>query len=184
MHPDDYTDINAAFQRVIAGEEDLDTEFRTLRPGGEIRHIRVRAETVVRSDGAETLVVGTNWDVTAEKGMQQSLAHEKERLRVTLTSIADGVVATDEIGRVTFMNPVAESLTGWREAEAEGLPVGDILMLSDDNATMPIPNPISVALSGGDVCFLREGSMLQSRDGSRYEIQDSAAPLKSADGQV
>ncbi|MTT52136.1 EAL domain-containing protein [Alcanivorax sp. VBW004] len=184
VHPDDYTDINAAFQRVIAGEEDLDTEFRTLRPGGEIRHIRVRAETVVRSDGAETLVVGTNWDVTAEKGMQQSLAHEKERLRVTLTSIADGVVATDEIGRVTFMNPVAESLTGWREAEAEGLPVGDILMLSDDNATMPIPNPISVALSGGDVCFLREGSMLQSRDGSRYEIQDSAAPLKSADGQV
>jgi len=184
VHPDDYHEIKAAFQRVIAGEQELDTEFRICRPGGDIRHIRVRAETVVRAGGAETLVVGTNWDVSAEKRMQDSLAHEKERLRVTLTSIADGVVATDEAGRVTFMNPVAESLTGWREEEAEGLPVGDVLMLSDDNVSGPSPNPITVALNGGDVCFLREGSMLQNRDGSRYEIQDSAAPLKTAEGEV
>ena len=184
VHPDDYTEITTAFQRVIDGGEDLDAEFRVCWPGGEIRHIRVRAETVARADGGDALVLGTNWDVTAEKSMQQSLAHEKERLRVTLTSIADGVVATDEAGRVTFMNPVAESLTGWREEEAEGMPVGDVLKLSEDNVSGPSPNPITVALNGGDVCFLREGSMLQNRDGSRYEIQDSAAPLKSAEGQV
>ena len=109
---------------------------------------------------------------------------EKESLRVTLNSIADGVIATDHDGRITFMNPVAESLTGWREREAEGAPVDTVLQLTDEEGRPTRTNPIAVALRGGDMCFLREDCFLLSRDGSRYEIQDSAAPVKTGDGEV
>tara|TARA_Y100001934_G_scaffold282901_1_gene399231 strand:+ start:402 stop:2984 length:2583 start_codon:yes stop_codon:yes gene_type:complete len=184
IHPDDLAQLEPRLQQVMAAPGELDGEFRILLPTGKERVIRVRAETTLSGPDQVPLMVGTNWDVTAERAMQRSLAHEKERLRVTLNSIADAVIATDENGCITFMNPVAESLTGWREWEAEGLPVDTVLQLSGEDGMPTLSNPISVALRGGDVCFLREDSFLRSRDGSRYEIQDSAAPVKSADGEV
>ncbi|MCG8394982.1 MAG: EAL domain-containing protein [Pseudomonadales bacterium] len=184
LHPDDLPALQERLQEMMVHHRELDAQFRILTPAGELRHIRARAENITRGPEGAPLIVGTNWDVSDEQAMKQSLAHEKERLRVTLNSIADAVVATDEKGRITFMNPVAESLTGWREAEACGQPVDAILRLTSEEERATVTNPIAVALRGGDVCFLREGSILISRDGSRYEIQDSAAPLKSATDEV
>ncbi|MEE2603483.1 MAG: EAL domain-containing protein [Pseudomonadota bacterium] len=184
IHPDDLALLRPRLQQVMQAPGELDGEFRILTPAGEERYIRARAETTLIGPDKIPLMVGTNWDVTAERAMQHSLAHEKESLRVTLNSIADGVIATDHDGRITFMNPVAESLTGWREREAEGAPVDTVLQLTDEEGRPTRTNPIAVALRGGDMCFLREDCFLLSRDGSRYEIQDSAAPVKTGDGEV
>lgn len=115
---------------------------------------------------------------------QRSLARESEHLRVTLDAIADAVIATDETGLITFMNPIAESLTGWREQEATGRPVDEVLELVEDDTGERLPSPVSAALEGLQVCFLRDGNRLRSRDGSLYEIQDSAAPLRADDGRM
>ncbi|MGB2247473.1 MAG: EAL domain-containing protein [Alcanivorax sediminis] len=124
-------------------------------------------------------------DVQAELlDKQRSLARESDHLRVTLDAIADAVIATDETGRITFMNPVAESLTGWTEQNALGVPVDEVLELVDDDTGERLPSPVSAALEGLQVCYLRDGNRLRSRDGSLYEIQDSASPLRSDDGQL
>ena len=118
IHPDDLAQLKPKLQQMMDAPGELDGEFRILTPAGEERYIRARAETTLIGPDKVPLMVGTNWDVTAERAMQHSLAHEKENLRVTLNSIADGVITTDQGGRISFMNPVAESLTGWREREA------------------------------------------------------------------
>lgn len=184
IHPDDLALLKPRLQQALDAPGELDGEFRIVTPDGEERFIRARAETILVGPDRVPMMVGTNWDVTAQHAMQRSLAHEKESLRVILNSIADGVIATDEKGRISFMNPVAESLTGWRACEAEGMAVETVLQLSAEDGKGSLGNPIAIALTGGDVCFLREEGYLFSRDGSRYEIQDSAAPVKSAEGEV
>lgn len=184
IHPDDLALLKPRLQQALDAPGELDGESRIVTPDGEERFIRARAETILVGPDRVPMMVGTNWDVTAQHAMQRSLAHEKESLRVILNSIADGVIATDEKGRISFMNPVAESLTGWRACEAEGMAVETVLQLSAEDGKGALGNPIAIALTGGDVCFLREEGYLFSRDGSRYEIQDSAAPVKSAEGEV
>ncbi len=182
VHPDDLPAANEALAKAIDEQGELDIGFRVFRPDGE--RCFMRAKAVYLPGDGDGMVLGTNWDITAEQAMQASLAREKEQLRVTLSSIADAVIATDHNGIITFMNPIAESLTGWREKEACGQHVDSVLVLSTEERRGPKISPVSVALNGGDVCFLREGSFLLSRDGSRYEIQDSAAPLKDNAGVV
>ncbi len=114
IHPDDLALLKPRLQQALDAPGELDGEFRIVTPDGEERFIRARAETILVGPDRVPMMVGTNWDVTAQHAMQRSLAHEKESLRVILNSIADGVIATDEKGRISFMNPVAESLTGWR----------------------------------------------------------------------
>lgn len=184
VHPDDLPAASLALEKAIAEQGEMDIGFRVFRPDGERGFIRARAVYMPGAGSGQGIVLGTNWDTTAEQSMQESLAREKEQLRVTLNSIADAVIATDHEGVITFMNPVAESLTGWREQEACGQHVDSVLVLSSEAQRGPKVSPVGVALNGGDVCFLREGSSLLSRDGSRYEIQDSAAPLKDSEGVV
>ncbi len=115
---------------------------------------------------------------------QGRLARESEHLRVTLDAIADAVLATDESGLITFMNPVAESLTGWVEQQAVGRPVDEVFELVDEDTGVRLDSPVSAALEGLEVCFLREGIRLRSLDGNLYEIQDSASPLRADDGRL
>lgn len=115
---------------------------------------------------------------------QDHLACESEQLRVTLDAIADAVLATDEAGLITFLNPVAESLTGWKEQDAVGRPVEEVFKLVDDSSGETQVSPVSAALQGLQVCFLRDGNRLRSRDGTLYEIQDSASPLRADDGRL
>lgn len=183
VHADDVGVAEAAMLAAVEAQSLLDIEFRIIRQDGQVRYIRARAEVLLDDEGEPLGVLGTNWDVSDAKQLQASLAEEKARLRVTLNSIADGVIATDQQGAVSFMNPVAESLTGWREHEAYGVAVDNIFtVVMDDGQTSMCP--ISIALRGGDASVLREGTTLVSRDGSRYDIQDSAAPLKNESGDV
>lgn len=109
-----------------------------------------------------------------------ALADSEQRVAVTLASIGDAVLTTDENGTVLTMNPVAERLTGWPTREAIGRPVEEVLVLVSEAPTSAVPNPVREVLRGGRVTSLESGTLLVSRDGRRIPIGDSAAPVRFA----
>jgi PAS domain S-box-containing protein len=108
----------------------------------------------------------------------------EENLRVTLNSIGDAVLATDEQGRITRMNPVAERLTGWTQAEAHGRLVDEIFHIINKETRLPTTIPVSATLAHGTIHGLANHTVLIARDASESDIADSCAPILDRDGQV
>ena len=115
---------------------------------------------------------------------QAVLFAEKERAQVTLESIADAVITTDRRGNIEYMNPVAEQLTGWRRAEAEGLSSTQVFKIIDGYTREPIANPVELVLSRQSEIDLTLDTVLVSRDGAEYAVEESAAPIRDRDGRI
>jgi diguanylate cyclase (GGDEF)-like protein/PAS domain S-box-containing protein len=115
---------------------------------------------------------------------REALRQERERALITLHSIGDGVVSTDAEGRVDYMNPVAETVTGWTCGEAEGYPLAEVLPLLDDATRQPIESPAMLSLRSGRVVTLSEQCVLINRNGQEFHIQDSAAPIYDRDNHI
>jgi len=112
------------------------------------------------------------------------LFQQKERLQVTLNSIGDGVITTDQHGHVTYLNPVAEEMTGWRTEDACGKPITEIMNLVDEETRQPAPSPIEQVLHTNAICGIADNSALISRNGTAYSIEDSAAPIRDRNGKT
>jgi PAS domain S-box-containing protein len=106
------------------------------------------------------------------------------RLRVTLESIGDAVIATDARDRVTLMNPVAQALTGWTEAEARGRPLEDIFVIVDETSRQPVQNPANRVLRKERSGSFAQRTLLIARDGRDVPIDDSAAPIRDTVGRI
>jgi hypothetical protein len=110
---------------------------------------------------------------------------ENERwLAATLGSIGDGVIATDEAGRVRYVNPLAERLTGWPRADAIGRDVGEVFRTVEEQTRAEPPNPAREALLTGAPTPPTPGALLVARDGTERPIDDSAAPIRDAGGRT
>jgi len=114
----------------------------------------------------------------------QALRDREEWYRVTLTSVGDGVIATDPTGIVTFLNPVAESLTGFPLAEARGRDIHDIFPIFSELSGKKAENPVAKVMNLGIVVGLANHTVLQHADGRRIPIEDSAAPIHDDSGQT
>jgi len=123
-------------------------------------------------------------------GMLERSAHaealflEKERAQVTLNSIGDAVISTDVTGHVTYLNAVAESMTGWSRLEASGRPLEDVLRIIDGDSREPALNPLAMAILHNKSVGLSANCVLIRRDGYESAIEDTAAPIHDARGQV
>jgi diguanylate cyclase (GGDEF)-like protein/PAS domain S-box-containing protein len=115
---------------------------------------------------------------------EESLFAEKERAQVTLASIGDAVITTDVVGRVQFLNGVAEELTGWSNAEADGRALDEVFRIISEITRQPAVNPVDVVLRQGIIVGLANHTILVRRDGSEINIEDSAAPIRDRDGQI
>jgi diguanylate cyclase (GGDEF)-like protein/PAS domain S-box-containing protein len=109
---------------------------------------------------------------------------ERDRLLVTLYSIADGVICTDGEGKVTLMNPVAEYMTGWSVKIAQGRLIDEVFQLVDHESGEPMRNPVRSSFARDDIYFLEEGAQLIARDGTRRDVQDSVAPIHGEKGEI
>jgi PAS domain S-box-containing protein len=112
------------------------------------------------------------------------LQSSREELKTMLYSIGDGIISTDAEGRIRQLNPVAERLLGWSEAEAQGKRCSDVLRLANEETREPVPCPIALALRDGRKVELAERSLLLARDGREFPITDSAAPMIDRGGAV
>ncbi len=126
-----------------------------------------------------------NEELEQRVGVRTSeLAAEKERLAVTLRSIADAVIATDIDGHVVLMNRVAEELTGWDAQEATGRRLRELLPLVGRESREPLPDPLGAVLAGGGGPALPVESLLRRRDGRELLIADSVAPIRDQESRV
>jgi PAS domain S-box-containing protein len=114
----------------------------------------------------------------------ESHAEQKEWLRVTLASIGDAVITTDTNGDVTFINPVAEALTGWLASEAAGQPLTRVFHIINEQTRRHVESPAVRALRDGVVVGLANHTVLIAKDGVERPIDDSAAPIRKATGEV
>jgi two-component system, sensor histidine kinase and response regulator len=109
--------------------------------------------------------------------VRRRVVANERRFAVTLSSIGDGVIATDNKARVTFMNPVAEALTGWPRAEAIGKPLAETFRIVNEETRQPVEDPAAKVLKLGAVVGLANHTALISRDGREVLIDDSGAPI-------
>ncbi|MGK4002843.1 ATP-binding protein [Sorangium sp. So ce1036] len=123
-------------------------------------------------------------EINDRRRAEAELHAQREWLRITLASIGDAVIATDREGRVTFMNPVAESLTGWQREEAAGRPLAETFRILDEDTREPTEDPVSRVLREGRVVTLSNHTLLRSRRGTERPIEDSAAPIRDEGGKV
>src|SRR5262245_17911408 len=120
----------------------------------------------------------------AARRAQMRASERREVLRVTLRSIGDAVIATDVGGRITYMNPVAEQLTGWAEHEALGQSLDSVFRIVNEETRQPVENPAVKALRARVVVGLANHSVLIRKDGNQCPIDDSAAPISDEHGHV
>ena len=115
---------------------------------------------------------------------RQSAEQQREWLRVSLTSIGDAVIATDREGRVSFVNPAAEALTGWTQREAQGRLLEEVFSIINEGTRQRSENPVARVIREGVVVGLANHTVLIGRDGTERPIEDSAAPIKADDGTI
>jgi PAS domain S-box-containing protein len=105
-------------------------------------------------------------------------------LEVTLSSIADAVISCDNDGSITFLNSIAESITGWNQDEATGQPLTKVFNIVNEESRLPVTNPALRAIREGAIVGLANHTVLLRRDGREIPIDDSGAPIKTADGRI
>lgn len=123
-------------------------------------------------------------DITARKKTEEALREQREWLRVTLHSIGDAVIATDTEGAVTFLNPVAESLTGWKQPEAHGKQLLEVFHIVNEQTREPVDNPALRAIKEGEVVGLANHTVLIAKDGTEITIDDSGSPIVDHEGKI
>ena len=125
--------------------------------------------------------------LTAKEALERKtkeVAEEREWFRVTLSSIGDAVITTNTEGKVTFLNATAQNILGWKEEEVLGEPLDRFFNLINEHTRERAPNPITRALAQGIVVGLANDTVLIARDGRDIAIQDSAAPIRDAEGKI
>jgi PAS domain S-box-containing protein len=120
----------------------------------------------------------------ATRVAQRRAAAQRELLQVTLRSIGDAVITTDVDARVTYLNEVAERLTGWTQLDGRGQPLAAVFNIISEATREPVESPAARALREGVVVGLANHTLLIRRDGSEFPIDDSAAPIRDEEGRV
>ena len=113
-----------------------------------------------------------------------TLFHEKERAEVTLHSIGDAVITTDADARIEYLNPIAETLTGWTITEAKGRALKEVFHIVSGLTREPLTNPVERCLREARIVGLENNTVLMSRNGIERAIEDSAAPVRNRQGDI
>lgn len=178
-----YNSIKEQIKEVLSGKE-VHFEHAQRVKGGAILHLSVYCIPHFVPDGKVHGFYGMLTDITERKGIESALFDEKERAQVTLESIGDAVITTDDEGKILYQNPVAERLTGWSNNETRGLPLHAIFRITSEATGEAVENPVQRCLAEGRPARLPEAIKLTRRDGKEFAIDDSAAPIRDRQGNI
>jgi Amt family ammonium transporter len=155
-------------------------ELRMLRPGSARSFYELTVSETLTEAGAH--YTATLRDTSERKQVEAQLQRERDIAQVTLASIGNGVITTDEAGVIQYINPVAGELTGWRPAQATGKRVAEVYQLHEEGQHRPLPHPVREVLRRGQPLQRHEHAMLRRCDGRDVPVIDTAAPIRSRDG--
>ena len=152
-------------------------ELEAYHKNGHKVWLEVTTRPLRDDTGKPTAILGIASDISERIGTQKTIEKERKELFITLNSIGDAAIATDAKGKITRMNPVAESLTGWSAKEARGKVLSEIFKIYNAHTRKEVGNSVSKVIEEGRVVGLSNPTLLIAKDGTEYQISDSAAPI-------
>lgn len=183
LAPEDSERAQEAVRRALEENVPFSLECRVMTRHG-LRYIRSHADSILNADGQVARLLGINQDITELRVLTEALYQEKERMLITLDAIGEAVISTDEEMRVTFMNPVAEQMSGWTQAQAAGKPLGDILRITHGEHGPALDDLLRGHFpANGAITDLDRDLMLHNANGERFAIHYSMRPLKTLTGR-
>ena len=153
-------------------------------PDGLPRHSIVSYLPDTDARGVVTGLFVQVTDITERKRMENELFDEKERVRLTLQSIGDAVVCSDAKGMVTYLNPVAERLTGWQAFDAAVHNVDEVVSLRSPDNNEPLPSTLRTAMQQGAPTEPVRGVLVHRTTGQRFQVEETASPITDRHGAV
>ena len=174
--------IHDALRACMRGERPYIVEHRVNLSIG-MRWLAVRGQ-LFHGTEAGASILGVSTDITEHRLAEEALQREQTRAQVTLASIADGVIRTDAVGLVDYLNPIAEELTGFTKEDARGRPIAEIYHVVDEITRESRPDPVERCLQFEQVVIPPGKSLLLSRTGPEFAVRDSAAPIRDAQGNL
>ncbi len=157
-------------------------EIHFLRFDGTHGHMICSSAPIFGAGGLVIGAVSLFADITPLKLVEEARWVTEQQLTATLRSIGDAVIATSAVGLVTFMNEVAEKLTGWTTEEARDTPLDRVFPLLNEASRQPVESPVAKVIREGGVVGLSDHTLLIRRDGTELSIDDSAAPIRDTKG--
>ncbi|WP_454055784.1 EAL domain-containing protein [Cupriavidus sp. Marseille-Q8015] len=180
MHPADVPEFERRLSRHLRAGTQYDVEFRLRRKAGGYLWVRSRGRLVRGTTGKPARMAGSLTDISDRKEFESQLFAEKERAQVTLQAIGEAVVTTDVWGRIESLNPVAELLTGWSNAEAAGKFLAQTCPLQDENTGAPVTDLIARALQ--ERWPTQAVMLLARRGGGLVAVKPSVALIRDRGG--
>ncbi|HJU40525.1 MAG TPA: EAL domain-containing protein [Tahibacter sp.] len=184
VHPQDRAPLLRLLRRHFRRGARFDIECRLRKRDGDYVWVRARGHAERDSRGRVLRVGGSISDIGDRKHAETQLFAEKERAQVTLESIGDAVVATGIEGSVEYLNPVAEALTGWTNAQARGLPLATVCDILDEATGAPVRDPVEAVLRERGTVALGTKLLLRRRHGGGTPIDETAAPIRDRTGEI
>jgi diguanylate cyclase (GGDEF)-like protein/PAS domain S-box-containing protein len=185
VHPDDLGRVQGEMRAYVDGRADsFESTHRMRHRAGGWRWVQSRVLALRTETGQVRRLVGVELDITERKTYEEELFREKERAQITLQSIGDGVVTTDENSVVDYLNPIAEDLTGWSLEDAQGKKVEEIFRSFHEETCEPLENPLAMAIKRCRLIKTVRPTLLIRRDGNELYIESTAAPIRDGSGDV
>lgn len=161
---------------------DTGYELRIITNKGKEKWVYLQGTSTELNDRPAGLI--SVIEITERKYAEEALKENEENLKITLDSIGDAVIATNLEGRVVRMNQVAETLTGYSFKEAAGKSLADIFRIVNAQSGRPVKSPVNEVLQTGKTVGLANHTKLIAKDGTNFQIADSAAPIKTPEGDI
>lgn len=171
--------------KIFAEQASIDIhEYHSTRVDGKPYWVEIIATPVKDETGQIIAAAELAVDITERKKVEETIKANERRWATTLASIGDAVIATDRDGKITFMNPVAETLTGWSNSEASSKPLGQVFRIINENTRKTVEDPVVRVLKEGVVVGLANHTLLINRQGKEIPISDSGAPIRDDAGNI
>ena len=184
-HPDDLDADMELLGQLLSGQRDsYQLEKRNFHKDGHSVHLQLSVSVVRDEHQQPRYFVSQAQDISQRKAFEEALHRERELAEVTLRSIGDAVITTDIDLRVTSLNPIAEAMTGWTSAEAQGRAIEEIFQLFDAQTGEGLINPLRAAIEQNIIADLVGKTLLRHRHGFDTPVEDSSAPIHDPAGNV
>lgn len=184
-HPDDLPLSDALSEQIASGKrEAFQTEKRYIHRDGHLVHVLLSVSQVRSESGQLNYVVSQVQDITKRKQYEEALFRERQLAEVTLNSIGDAVITADMSLNITSLNPIAEAMTGWSNADAKGSPLDDVFRLRDIANRQPLDNPLRQAMRRNAMVDFSGKAILLHRNGFETPIETSTALIHDHTGNA